>query len=413
MSASQKRSRDQLSPPVSEVTKRYNWCPPDKLVTQNRYYPLSTNEDSMDIITQDSQNEDNESKNNNGSTSNKGSSSKSNDSKKSGDEPQSNILKIPPIFLRNATNHNEIINDIKALTTETFTTAYKNTYLKINLTNANDYRTLTKYYKENKVEYHTFQDPNNKPLSVVIRNVPISLTDKEIEDELKIKKLPIIKVTRLLNKSKHPMPLCAVELTATDNAKEIFNVNEIFKAIVTVEPRKRSSHIPQCHNCQRYGHTKNYCALQPRCVKCGEGHSYINCKKKAPEPPKCANCGDEHPSNYRGCKTHKEIQEQHNRYNLRRQQNVNHDQQNQSNKQYPPRITHSSYATATKTQPSSCNNNNLNSTEETNNNLLSNLPNPSALSDTILNFLKNLITPLILKLKSFIINELIPNILNA
>lgn len=103
---------------------------------------------------------------------------------------------------------------------------------------------------------------------VILRNVPISLSDEEIKTELISKSLLIQKITRLLNKDKIPMPLVVVELTNNDEATEIFNLTNLLYSIISVEPRKKSRDTPQCTNCQRYGHTKNYGKLEPRCVKC-------------------------------------------------------------------------------------------------------------------------------------------------
>lgn len=243
----EKRVADVLSPPDDQTHKRYSWDPVE-LLKQNKYHALTTlihTEYDTDACNTEK------------------------------------TPKIPPIFLHNATNHQEVIKDIESLSITKFTTTYKHQNLKINLTNSDDYRKLTNYYNEHKLEYHTFQDPAKRPLSVVLRNIPISLTDNEIKDELISKhSLPILRVTRLLNKTKTPMPLCAVELTPNDNAKDIFNIKEISKAIITVESRNKAQNIPQCHKCQRYGHTKNYCSLKARCVKCSGDHHHSICNKK-------------------------------------------------------------------------------------------------------------------------------------
>ncbi|KAL1130455.1 hypothetical protein AAG570_011703 [Ranatra chinensis] len=39
--------------------------------------------------------------------------------------------------------------------------------------------------------------------------------------------------------------------------------------IVSVEEPYKKTEIPQCQNCQQYGHTKGYCNYGPKCVKCG------------------------------------------------------------------------------------------------------------------------------------------------
>lgn len=98
------------------------------------------------------------------------------------------------------------------------------------------------------------------------------------------------------------MPIIAVELSKDDKAKDIFNLTRLLYCVITVEPRRKNSDTPQCTNCQRIGHTKNYCHLPPRCVKCTKNHHYSQCTiKKDINKPACVNCGGEHTANYRGC----------------------------------------------------------------------------------------------------------------
>lgn len=264
-----KRNSDHLSP-TNEVQKRYLW-EPSSILTQNRFYLPSHLEPSN--------------------------SNNQNDVSSNNDKP----TKIPPIFLHGSYNHKEISTDIQKLTSGQFTTFYTDNMLRINLSTEDDYRKLAKHYTENNIPFHTYRNPKYRPLSVVIKNVPPSLTEEEIESELKKHGLPILKTKRLYHKDRTPMPVCAVELVANEKAEEIFKINKLEHSIITVESRRPAKHIPQCHRCQRTGHTKNYCTLQPRCVKCAGNHLYTECSKKKAEPPTCANCGGEHPANFKGC----------------------------------------------------------------------------------------------------------------
>lgn len=49
-------------------------------------------------------------------------------------------IKIRPIILHEAANHQVVIKDLKANTKSEFTTMYKHTKLRINLTDPDDYR---------------------------------------------------------------------------------------------------------------------------------------------------------------------------------------------------------------------------------------------------------------------------------
>lgn len=223
------------------------------------------------------------------------------------DQKNNRKPKIPPIFLHNVNNHQEIIKDIKTVAKVNFSTQVRGQSLKINLGDIDDFRSLTAFYDKSGVKYHTFQTPQDRKLEVIIRNVPSSLSENEIKTELLDQNYPVIRVTRLLNKTKLPLPLCAVDLENSEDSKAIFKLNTLFYAVVSVEPKRKSKQIPQCTRCQRYGHTKNFCKLDPRCVRCTGQHHYSDCPKKRTEPPQCVNCGENHSANFRGCQTYQEI----------------------------------------------------------------------------------------------------------
>lgn len=265
----QKRKRDKVSPDISEHHKKYIW-EEASLLQQNKYY-LPDNIQSQT------------------------------DNSLSTSSIESPKNKIPPIYVYNASNYKTIITDIKTvIANDDFTTQCKSNSIRINLTNATDFRKLTAFYDEKEIQYHTFSNPDDSYLSVVIRNLPLSITEEEIKQEL-TKTYPVKKVTRLLNKDKFPMPLCIVDLERDVKGNEIFNLTKFDHSIVSVEPRRKTKDIPQCTRCQRFGHTKNYCKLQPRCVKCSQNHHYLECPKRPGEMPSCVNCGANHTANYRGC----------------------------------------------------------------------------------------------------------------
>ena len=68
--------------------------------------------------------------------------------------------------------------------------------------------------------------------------------------------------------------------------------------------------VSRCFKCQRFGHTADSCRSKLRCVRCGEQHTFEQCKKKL--TPVCANCGGEHSAAFHGCeqaKKAKQVQE--------------------------------------------------------------------------------------------------------
>lgn len=98
--------------------------------------------------------------------------------------------KIPPIYLHEGDYYQKVTEDIRSLVTDEFATACKGKFLRINLSNSDDYRKLTNFYDTNNLKYHTFRNPEDKAnqLSVVIRSVSTSIT-KRNNDRVKKTKI--------------------------------------------------------------------------------------------------------------------------------------------------------------------------------------------------------------------------------
>jgi hypothetical protein len=73
-------------------------------------------------------------------------------------------------------------------------------------------------------------------------------------------------------RTKHPLSMVFVQLKPPPNNKDIFNVEYIRQCKIKFKQPKHKRDIAHCANCQRYGHTKNYCHLKLRCVKCVGDH---------------------------------------------------------------------------------------------------------------------------------------------
>lgn len=114
------------------------------------------------------------------------------------------------------------------------------------------------------------------------------------------------KLKRMENKEKSPIPIVSLYLYKNHGTnKDIFNLNKFFNCVVSVEPKRKNYTIPQCYNCQRYGHTRNYCKQKTRCMKCAGNHSSPNCNQI--DILVCANCGENHTSAFKSCKYYEEI----------------------------------------------------------------------------------------------------------
>lgn len=259
--------------------------------------------------------------------------------------------KIPPIYVYNISDYENFHTSLANITFDEFSIANTKSALKVNMDSIDDYRTATKLFDDSGIEYHTYQFPENKQLSVIIRNLPVNISEACIYKGLVELKFEVASVTRLQNKFKTPIPIVAVLLSKSSTA--IYSLNRLLHCVVVVEPRQPSKGIPQCTNCQRFSHTKKFCHLPPRCVKCAGDHHYSSCPKEVETSPKCVNCLSDHPASYRGCTFYKEISKKNNN----NKNNANHIPNNYTKVKFPANISNNtqnyvtdkrSYAAATK-----------------------------------------------------------------
>ncbi|BFG03159.1 uncharacterized protein DMAD_02481 [Drosophila madeirensis] len=157
------------------------------------------------------------------------------------------------------------------------------------------------------VDFHTFRLRSDKGLRVVIRHLHRSTPTAWVCEQLKAMGHVVRHISNIYKRfTKEPLDLFEVELEPKANNQSIFEVTAICSQQVKIEKPIRSPGVPQCHKCQMFGHTKNYCSRAVICVKCGDKHEPKDCPKEREETPKCANCGGAHVANYRGCTKFKE-----------------------------------------------------------------------------------------------------------
>ncbi|KAL4091461.1 hypothetical protein QTP88_026151 [Uroleucon formosanum] len=148
--------------------------------------------------------------------------------------------KIPTLFILNITQYSQFRNEITKIISNEFTSTSKYDKIKINLETVDDFRTLTKYLDEKKYDYYTYKLKTEKDISAIIRNLPMSITEFEVMEELKILEYPVKSVTRLTKKYKIPTLLMAVQLMNHHKSQEIFKLSKLLNCIVITEPRRKS-----------------------------------------------------------------------------------------------------------------------------------------------------------------------------
>jgi len=181
-----------------------------------------------------------------------------------------------------------------------------------------DYLAIKKHLEERKISFYTFFSKSLKPIKAIIRQLPGNTPAEDIVKELQSIGFDVISVRQLISRNTQApinLPLFLVTLPRNDKAQEIFQLSSLNHVIIKVEAYRAQTGLTQCYNCQQFGHIWVNCKQPPKCVWCGGGHLHKECPEKEKEnsKPTCSNCKLEegekpHPSNYRGCKTAKELQ---------------------------------------------------------------------------------------------------------
>ncbi|KAK9737057.1 zinc finger associated protein [Popillia japonica] len=208
--------------------------------------------------------------------------------------------KIPPIVLREKSLWAKLSTEIKRRGINFSKAQNIPDGIRIFPSTEADYRAITKFFTNDKIPYHTYQLPSEKLLNVVLRSVPVEISERDIYNDLCERGFTPDSVIRLRRtRDKAPMPLVLVKIDKKH--KSIYHLKEVLSLDVTVETLKSRPTVGQCFRCQKFGHAQSRCTAPKRCVACAGDHEDDVCPRSKSEPATCANCGEEHPANYRGC----------------------------------------------------------------------------------------------------------------
>lgn len=225
----------------------------------------------------------------------------------------------PPIYIREASN-NKLIESIQSCVgknnfyvvdikrgqlSETKVQAFTEAY----------YCNIVELLEKNNKQFYTYQLKSAKGLKVVIKGIDHNVDPADIKKDLIEQGFEVKNVVNIINRFKVRQPMFKVELTPEASKAPkgkphpIYNVKYVLYRKITVEEPHKTNTLPQCQNCQEYGHTKTYCKLASVCVACGELHETKQCNKDKKNSiyKKCSNCNGQHTANYRGCPVYRHL----------------------------------------------------------------------------------------------------------
>lgn len=226
--------------------------------------------------------------------------------------PSKNFFLAPPFYLSSGYDFNTLKKSLFDLVIPSGIN-FKNTpkHLIIRTDGATNYNLVYNYLTTNeKINFHTYLPNQLKPYAIFIRHLHPSTTVEDIQASLIDMGHEVIRVSNIQHRiTKRPLPLFRADLKAAENNSDILKLDLLLHTRIKIELPKKKRSPPQCHDCQAYYHTSNFCHQSPRCVKCGDNHYTVDCTKSPSEPAKCALCSGPHTASYKGCPVFKKLNE--------------------------------------------------------------------------------------------------------
>ena len=217
--------------------------------------------------------------------------------------------KAPQIWIKFLGNFEELIKKInKHITHDKYVIKLGGPNLiRFNSKCSDTYRALVRFFMNEKIEYHTYQQRSERSLRLAIRGIHSTTPKGNIHNELSNLGFTVRNIYNPTFKNHHGQGIYSpnlffIELDPKNvNNSKIFDLKVLCNFSISVEYRRTNESLVQCERCQNFNHTQKYCHRSPVCVKCGLGHLTKVCTKPDTLPAKCGNCQGSHTANFRGC----------------------------------------------------------------------------------------------------------------
>lgn len=220
------------------------------------------------------------------------------------------IPKPPPIFVDKVENINPLCALLKEHVGNNFSLKIlRDNQIKIMPKSQESYRKIVKELEVRETEFFTYKPKNERGFKVILRNMHPSVNVDDLKNELHETGHEVVNIWNIKRRgTNQPLSLFEIEIKTSSNNKEIYSINTLLNTRISFEPPRPKKQVPQCSNCQQYGHTKSFCRRLPKCIKCAGNHTSKLCSRQNwSSDVKCALCNGNHPANYKGCSIYKQI----------------------------------------------------------------------------------------------------------
>ncbi|GBO06610.1 hypothetical protein AVEN_32776-1 [Araneus ventricosus] len=212
-------------------------------------------------------------------------------------------ISIPDINLKLSVDYNLTIQEITRKFPETIC-KYNRGYIRISPHSHVDRENIIELLNTSEKEYVLSEAPENRPVKIVIKDLPPDHDKDIIAQELESKNFKVIRINQLRNiRLKTLLPIFLVELAKTPNVNDIVKIDKISNFKIKIEQYRKKQRATMCFNCSDFFHSARNCKCKPRCIKCNGTHETRMCSIKTKiDNPVCINCKENgHLASWKGC----------------------------------------------------------------------------------------------------------------
>lgn len=213
--------------------------------------------------------------------------------------PSTKPTRPPPLYIKIAST--ELVsfsNNLQSIVGDRFNLKFLGNQVRVQFQDIEPFIVAKQAFLKANLKFHTYSLPSEKPLTTVLKGLPLLDTDI-ILNELRGKDLQPISCSVL--KNKNTFTIYKITFTPGTSLSQVRKTGFLYYCRVYWEKYNSSLPYSQCYRCQAFGHSSANCNKTPKCVKCGSEHPTKECSKTPEIPPTCANCQGSHTANYSKC----------------------------------------------------------------------------------------------------------------
>lgn len=215
--------------------------------------------------------------------------------------------KIPPIIVEDNGKRELVWKDLLNITKNiTFNPINAKKYRVSVTDNIDNYNQVLTYIKTKGLKGNTYMPSENKPISLLIRNLEYNTDIDEIiiKNEYKNMGFDVIKASHWSTSTmaRNNKFFWIVQFNPLTDLKQLAKNRLICNIAVRYEKPLSKLELVQCRNCKKFQHSHTSCFNDFRCIKCPNKHEPGKCEYPSTSKAYCCNCDKiGHPANSPSC----------------------------------------------------------------------------------------------------------------